>query len=81
VLGEAVVPEYLQSECTAANLAYDLSVMLGDSSARRRQELAFKRLDSILGTSGPTPSERAARAVLELVAQKSMSATTPARTA
>jgi lipid-A-disaccharide synthase len=81
VLGEAVVPEYLQSECTAANLAYELSVMLGDSSARRRQELAFKRLDSILGTGGPTPSERAARAVLELVAQKSMSATTPARTA
>jgi lipid-A-disaccharide synthase len=81
VLGEAVVPEYLQSECTAANLAYDLSVVLGDSSARRRQELAFKRLDSILGTGGPTPSERAARAVLELIARKSMSATTPARTA
>jgi lipid-A-disaccharide synthase len=75
VLGENVVPEFLQSECTAANLAYALSVMLGDSSERRRQEQAFRRLDSILGTGGPTPSERAARAVLELLARRAPGAT------
>jgi lipid-A-disaccharide synthase len=75
VLGENVVPEFLQSECTAANLAYALSVALGDSSERRQQEQAFQRLDAILGTDGPTPSERAARAVLELLALRSAGAT------
>jgi lipid-A-disaccharide synthase len=69
VLGENVVPEFLQSDATAANLAYSLSVIMGDSSERRRQEQAFRRLDSILGTGGPTPSERAAAAVLELLAR------------
>jgi lipid-A-disaccharide synthase len=80
VLGEHVVPEFLQTECTAANLAYSLSVILGDSSERRRQVQAFRRLDSILGTGGATPSERAARAVLDLLAHKSTGATTPSQT-
>lgn len=76
VLGEQVVPEFLQTECTAANLTYSLSVILGDSSERRRQEHAFRRLDSILGTGGATPSDRAATAVLDLLAQRSGAATT-----
>jgi lipid-A-disaccharide synthase len=71
-----VVPEFLQSDATAANLAYSLSVIMGDSSERRRQEQAFRRLDSILGTGGPTPSERAAAAVLELLARRVAEPTT-----
>ena len=74
VLGEHVVPEFLQTECTAANLTYSLSVILGDSSERRRQELAFGRLDSVLGTGGGPPSDRAAQAVLELLGQRSAGA-------
>ena len=77
VLGEYAVPEFLQSECTAANLAYSLSVILGDSSERRRQEQAFRRLDSILGAGGPTPSDRAASAVLELIGKSSQIPTPP----
>ena len=71
VLGEKVVPEFLQSNATPANLANALSLILGDSSERRRQEQAFRRLDSILGTGGAAPSDRAASAILELIEEKS----------
>jgi lipid-A-disaccharide synthase len=70
VLGEMVVPEFLQTACTAANLAAALSDILGDTPARRRQQDAFKRLDAVLGTDGTMPSERAAQAVLDLLAQR-----------
>jgi lipid-A-disaccharide synthase len=71
VLGEIVVPEFLQTQCTAANLAAALADVVGDTPARRRQEDAFRRLDAILGIADVTPSERAARAVLDLLAQRS----------
>jgi lipid-A-disaccharide synthase len=70
VLGEIVVPEFLQTQCTAANLAAALADIVGDTPARRRQGDAFRRLDAILGISGVTPSERAAGAVLDLLAQR-----------
>jgi lipid-A-disaccharide synthase len=68
VLGETVVPEFLQSRCTPANLAVSLADILDDTPARRRQEQAFRRLDAILGIGGVPPSDRAARAVLDLLA-------------
>ena len=68
VLGENVVPEFLQDRCTATNLATALREILDDSPARLRQEQAFRRLNVILDTGGVAPSERAACAVLELLA-------------
>jgi len=38
VLGENVVPEFLQTKCTAANLATALLEILDDTPARRRQQ-------------------------------------------
>jgi lipid-A-disaccharide synthase len=70
VLGDFVVPEYLQSRCTAANLAPALAELLGDTPARRRQVEAFQKLDGILDCGVDAPSTRAARAVLELVAER-----------
>ena len=70
ILGEMAVPEFLQSRCTADNIGNGLSELLSDSPARRRQEEAFRRLDSILGTDDKNPSERAARAVLTLLSEK-----------
>jgi lipid-A-disaccharide synthase len=72
VLGEIIVPEFLQTQCTAGNLAAALSDLLDDTPARRRQQDAFKRLEAILGTDDVMPSERAAQAVLDLLAQRSM---------
>jgi lipid-A-disaccharide synthase len=70
VLGEFAIPEFLQRRCTAANLAPALVEVLRDTPARQAQVTAFARLEGIMGVAGPKPSERAARAVLDLVAGK-----------
>jgi lipid-A-disaccharide synthase len=73
VLGEFAIPEFLQSRCTAENLAPVLADILGDTPSRQGQIEAFKRLDTILGTEGTAPSSRAAAAVLDLLAQRAAS--------
>jgi lipid-A-disaccharide synthase len=67
VLGEQVVPEFLQARCTAADIAPALIEIIADTAARRRQVEAFAKLDGILGVGGEAPSLRAANAVLELL--------------
>jgi lipid-A-disaccharide synthase len=69
VLGDLIIPEFLQNRCTAGNLARALADLLDDTPARRRQVEAFKKLDGILDCGGMPPSIRAARAVLELLAR------------
>jgi len=71
VLDEWAIPEFVQRQCTAKNLAAALSDILGDTPARARQIEAFKRLDTIMGASGDSPSKRAAQAVLDLVERRS----------
>jgi lipid-A-disaccharide synthase len=69
ILGQNVVPEFLQRDCTAANLARTLAPLLADGPQRQAQLDAFTRLDGImrLDASGPTsPSARAAELVLRL---------------
>jgi lipid-A-disaccharide synthase len=70
VLKDLVIPEFLQSRCTAANVAPALADIITDTSARQRQLQAFRRLDGILGAGDIAPSARAAAAVLELLAQR-----------
>lgn len=77
VLGENVVPEYLQSQCTADGLAAGLVSILAESPQRQRQLDAFGRLDTIMGLGGEPPSTRAARAVLELIARRGASGALP----
>ena len=71
VLGEWAIPEFVQSQCTAENLAAALIDILGDTPTRARQIEAFKRLDTIMGASGVGPSKRAAQAVLDLLERRS----------
>ncbi|MFG1419162.1 lipid-A-disaccharide synthase [Xanthobacter sp. V0B-10] len=66
VLGENVVPEFLQEFCTVPALVGALGEVIADTPARRRQEEAFTRLDGIFGITGPSPSHRAAEVVLRL---------------
>ncbi|MEA2878853.1 MAG: lipid-A-disaccharide synthase [Hyphomicrobiales bacterium] len=77
VLGENVVPEYLQSQCTADGLAAGLVSILAESPQRQRQLDAFGRLDTIMGLGGEPPSARAAHAVLELIARRGASGALP----
>jgi lipid-A-disaccharide synthase len=71
VLGEWAIPEFVQRQCTAENLAAALIDILGDTPARARQIEAFKRLEAIMGAGGVGPSKRAAQAVLDLVERRS----------
>jgi lipid-A-disaccharide synthase len=64
VLGENVVPEYLQEDCTAEHLASALNDVLKDGPVRQRQLDAFAKLDSIMSTGDRTPAERAADIVV-----------------
>jgi lipid-A-disaccharide synthase len=77
VLGEKIVPEYLQSDCTPDRLAAGLVPLLTDTPEWRRQLDAFARLDSIMALAGEPPSARAARAVLELIARRKASGALP----
>jgi lipid-A-disaccharide synthase len=65
VIGENVIPEFLQENCTAENLAPALREILTDTPLRRRQLEAFSKLDAIMATEQRSPSERAADIVLE----------------
>jgi len=65
VLGERVIPEFLQRECRAENLAAALVPLFAGSPQRRRQLEAFARLDAVIGAGQMAPSERAAVAILE----------------
>jgi lipid-A-disaccharide synthase len=64
VIGENVVPEFVQENCTAEKLAQPLAEILADSPPRRRQSEAFARLDAIMSTGDQPPSVRAADIVL-----------------
>ncbi len=64
VVGENVVPEFLQQDCTPEKLSDGLREILTDSPLRRRQIEAFAKLDDIMSTGNQPPSVRAADIVL-----------------
>lgn len=66
VLGENIVPELLQEDCTPAKLAAALEPLVADTPERRRQIEAYRRLDDIMAVGGTTPSAEAASIVLDI---------------
>jgi lipid-A-disaccharide synthase len=64
VIGDNVVPEFVQENCTAEKLVRPLAEILSDSPLRQRQREAFARLDAIMSTGDQPPSVRAADIVL-----------------
>ena len=64
VIGENVVPEYLQENCTPENLARAVREVLDDTPTRRRQLAAFAGIDATMSTGNQPPSVRAADIVL-----------------
>lgn len=71
LLGETVVPEFLQEDCTAGNIADAAIRLLRGGEERERQAAAFGRMDAILETGTSLPSERAAAMVMELLDKSS----------
>jgi lipid-A-disaccharide synthase len=70
VLGEKAVPEFLQTDASPEKLEAALLPLLRGGSERDAQTAAFQRLRGLVSTGGERPSERAARAVLDLLAAK-----------
>jgi lipid-A-disaccharide synthase len=64
VIGENVIPEFLQEDCTPEKLAAALRDVLGDTEFRQRQLEAFGKIDGIMSTGNQPPSARAADIVL-----------------
>ncbi len=64
LLGENVIPELLQHNCTAEHLAAALVPLFDDTPQRRRQLEAFSRLDAIMEVGATAPAVRAADIVL-----------------
>ncbi|HEU0083658.1 MAG TPA: lipid-A-disaccharide synthase [Bradyrhizobium sp.] len=65
VIGENVVPEFMQRDAAPEKLVPALRNVLEDTPQRQRQLDAFARLDAIMATGGQPPSVRAADIVLE----------------
>jgi lipid-A-disaccharide synthase len=78
VVGENVVPEFLQEECVPDKLAEALCALVQDGPERRRQVGAFRRLDEIMSIGGTPPSAKAANIVLEMAKQGRLGVATAA---
>jgi lipid-A-disaccharide synthase len=74
VLGENVVPEFLQRDCTAEKLSAALVPLLRDTPERQRQVQAFARLDEVMHIGKASPSTRAAELVLASYAARKTAA-------
>ena len=65
VLGENIVPEFLQRDCRPERLADALVPLLADTPERPRQIEGFARLDHIMAVD-TAPSGKAAATVLDV---------------
>ncbi|MGE5517280.1 MAG: lipid-A-disaccharide synthase [Bacteroidota bacterium] len=70
VLDRAVMPEFLQHDCRAERIAPALAALLDDAGLRaaRRADMAEGMVR--LGYGGPSPSDRAAATVLDIIAER-----------
>lgn len=67
VLGENVFPEYIQKACAAKTLCNSLLPLLDTSSAAyKRQHEGLSRITNVMQLPSGTPSEHAARIVLDV---------------
>lgn len=73
VLGDNVVPEFLQEDCTPEKLAGALGDLIGDTPQRWRQLEAFAQLDVIMSTGDRTPGELAADIALATMRRRPFS--------
>jgi lipid-A-disaccharide synthase len=64
VVGENIVPEFLQQDCTPEKLVPALREILANTPSRRRQTEAFAGIDAIMSTGNQSPGVRAADIVL-----------------
>jgi lipid-A-disaccharide synthase len=65
-----VIPEFLQENCTPEQLAAGVEALLDSEELREKQRQGFSEVLHMLGDSSQSPSERAAKVVLDIVASR-----------
>lgn len=70
ILGENVVPEFIQDDVTPDALALALTAVIGDGAARDRQLDGFAALEHRMRSAGPSPAANAVDAALALLRQQ-----------
>jgi lipid-A-disaccharide synthase len=70
IVDRRAVPELFQEEVTPDNLAAVFAPLLGETPERAGQMQAFDEIDRRMQVAGETPSQRAARIVLETMRQR-----------
>ncbi|MBN9011132.1 MAG: hypothetical protein J0H63_13775, partial [Rhizobiales bacterium] len=70
VLGANAIPEFIDQDASAPNLAHALLPLLADTPERRAQVEAFGRLDALMSPGAKAPSAMAADIVLEAAGRK-----------
>ena len=73
VQGRLVIPEILHGECTPQRLAAEALRLLNDPHAAAEQIAASQDAMAVLGAGGASPSDCAARAVLDVMARHPLS--------
>jgi lipid-A-disaccharide synthase len=71
ILGENVIPEFHQENCTADNLVAAMESLVESGEVRQRQIEAFARLEGVMNIGDERPSARAARLAIETFKEKS----------
>lgn len=66
--GKAIAPEFIQDRCNGLDLAAALADRLDDAGLRARQVAEQNAALDLMGRGGPDPSERAAEAIIALLA-------------
>jgi lipid-A-disaccharide synthase len=66
----AVVPEFMQEDCRADRLAEAVERLWRDDGARRAQIEGYREAAVALGRGAPSPSERAADIILDIIARR-----------
>lgn len=67
IIGESVVPEFIQDEASPEALAQALLTVLPDGPARQRQLDGFAAVEAEMRSAGPSPAANAVAAALALV--------------
>ncbi|MFQ5939896.1 MAG: lipid-A-disaccharide synthase, partial [Alphaproteobacteria bacterium] len=68
ILDRPLIPELIQENCRGAQLAEAVGRLLADPEERQRQIEGSREAMGRLGLGGPPPSNRAAEAILEIIA-------------
>ncbi len=69
ILGRNAIPEFIQQDCTVENLSAALAPLLSETPERREQIAALTDVEARMLTGDETPSERAARIVIDMAGQ------------